>query len=320
RRVGSSPPRSVGTRELAGLPADAAGVLPGTSLVPTLRGGDEPTRRVYSEGLLRLQNKRDAIFFRTLRDGPYKLTLDFLRHEKLFVDLAVDPQEVEPAGELSEAGRRLHRELVERHAANLGSNVLGGATSVAIDDATQAELRALGYVGGAEDSRATDSLFRRPLRVLDTARFGFVGHELDGARYLPSFDFTVEDPMSHTQGLEQFLHGWRLHSPPYLVRRDAAVRLSRGDHAGWRLSGQVRPAQSGVADRVRLTVAVDGGPARPLELGAGEAFEISGELPARSRGFARLDVRCEPVGAAQTDPYAWCFVPSFVGLTTSPPP
>ncbi|MEM8997511.1 MAG: hypothetical protein AAGF23_22190, partial [Acidobacteriota bacterium] len=308
--------------ELAGLPVDGDGALPGTSLVPTLRGGDEPNRSVYSEGLLRVQNQRDAIFFRTLRDGSAKLTLDFLRHEKRLVDLAADPLEVEPAAELSETGRRLHRQLVERHAANLDSDVLGGAAAVAIDGDTENELRALGYIGGAEDSRATDSLFRRSLRITDTARFGFVGHELDGARYLSSFDFTGEDPLSGARGLEQFLHGWRLQATPFAVRRDAAIRLSRGDHAGWRLGGRIRLASSGLGDRVRLTVTVDGAPARRLELDAGETFELTGELdaepPSRNRGFTRIDIRCDPVDDVQTDPAAWCFAPSFVGLTPQP--
>ncbi|MEO1087779.1 MAG: hypothetical protein AAFY88_26390, partial [Acidobacteriota bacterium] len=284
-----------------------------------LRGGAPPGRPVYSEGLLNFRSDRDAVFFRTLRDGSAKLTLDFLGHEKRFVDLAADPQELEPAAELPEAGRSLHRQLVERHDANLTSGALESAAPVAIDDDTEAELRALGYVGSAEDSRATDSLFRRPLRINDARRFGFVGHELDGARYRSSFDFTDEGAAIEDAPLEQFLHGWRLRGEPFLVRRDAAIRLRRDGHTAWRLSGRVRGPKVGLGERIRLEVSVDGEPGGRLELDADEAFELSGELPERSRGFARIDVHCEPADGVQVDPFAWCFSAALVGLTPPRP-
>ncbi len=303
--------------DLAGLPVPEQ--LAGKSLVAVLESRREPppATPVYAEGMVRVLETGDPLFFRSVLAGDHKLILDFARERKLLFDLGAD------AGETSnriaarpEVGRGLFDVLIEIHDANLASPFLAPVEAIDVPRELEESLRALGYVGGEDDSAST-SLFRQPLRRFDVDAWGFLGFEREGRSYLSALDLENGEPPA-----EQLLYGFRPARPGAAGRdlaRAAGVRLKRvGEQDSWRLEGRIRRSGAHRTGKpraaVRLDVRVDGGEPQRFTLPSGEGFEIGAPLPAGVGAYVRLDLECTGPGGGRGNPSAYCFTAERVGL------
>ncbi len=299
---------------LAGLVPGAD--LPGRSLLSALGGrgvgGEAP---IYAEGLLRLVNDVDPVFFRSVQRGRLKLILDFQRQRKLLFDLGSDPGETtDLLDQRTGAGRQLLEELLAVHGDNLDSPYLAPVAPVDVPEDVAAELRALGYLGGESDSAATSSLFRRPLRLFDLASHGLLGHEVEGGKYRSQYSFQVPDLSP-----EQLLYGWQPEGDRgRMIQRRAGIRLRREErHRRWRLRGVV-PWSRRLARPLKLDVRIDGGEPQSRLVEEVGHFDLSGPLPEGARSLVRFDVECSVESFAadgeRTDEYARCVRVLFFGL------
>ena len=291
--------------------------LPGRSLADVLRSPRKTPapRSVYAEGLRMITSRGEPFFFRSVRKGNSKLVLDFLQKRKLLFDLDYDPREaVNRVGEDRGAVQDLLEELTTIHRLNLDSEYLRPVAAVDVPEELDESLRALGYLGSADDSSATSSLFRRPLRVLDLEVGGFLGHELDGANYGSEIDFS-----SPGFSDEQLLYGWGRASqknPARSMASSAAVRLQRQDgQSRWQVQGRLAGGQQAVPTLFR--VEIPGFPSESKLLEPGVPFQMEGTLGSEDR-FVRLNLRCGSSGdlaePPRVDVPGACGVIEFIGL------
>jgi arylsulfatase A-like enzyme len=267
--------------------------LPGRSLARVMRSSHRKPAilPVYAEGLRRVLDNGEAVFYRSLQEGDSKLILDFRKHRKELFDLSQDPKEQENLihGEAKPAQNILDH-LLATHAANLDSPFLAPVAAVEIPQELDTNLRALGYLGSSKDTVATSSLFRRPLKRFDLDAHGFVGHELEGSQYLPELNFSTS-----AFPAEQLLYGWgKTNQKPHRrMAENAAARLKRSpDHATWRLEGTL-VGISGSAASVLLEIQVDGQEPQSFQLGTQGRFEVEGPLPQTKGPFVRFDLHCQ---------------------------
>ncbi len=274
--------------DLAGL---EAGGLPGRSLrtVLTSRRRKPAAVPVYSESLMRMDFHGDPLLLRSVRTRDLKLVLDFRFERKLLFDLAADPGEQKNlGGEASGRRRQLLETLIQAHTANLSAGRRITAVAAEIPEDLEARLRALGYVGG-EGEGSAPSFIRRPLRLIDTETYGFLGHETGGASYRSALDFSFTDIPE-----EQLLYGIGKNGGAAGRRfaRKAGARLRRDrEHRKWRLTGVVIGPQEG--GELRFDVRLDGGEPDTRRLERGRRFAIEGTLPPERSSFVRLDFECD---------------------------